>query len=139
VELARRNVPGATFIHGDFSELSWPPASFAGIVALYSLSHVPRGEHAALFGRIAGWLEPGGLILAVLGAGELPDSSEEWLGVPMFFSSHDADMNRALLRSVGFELVRDEIVEMREPEGPVSFLWTLARKADWRRHTSSAV
>jgi hypothetical protein len=46
----------------------------------------------------------------------------------MFFSSHDAATNRVLLRAAGFALELDEIVTMREPEGPVSFLWVLARK-----------
>jgi ubiquinone/menaquinone biosynthesis C-methylase UbiE len=130
LQLARRNVPRATFIQGDISELSFADASFAGVTALYSISHVPREEHADLFRDIAGWLEPGGLFLATLGAGETADWSGEWLGVPMFFSSHDADTNRALLRAAGFELLRDGVVEMREPEGTVSFLWILARKPE---------
>jgi hypothetical protein len=28
----------------------------------------------------------------------------------------------------GSALLRDEVIEMEEPEGAVSFLWTLARK-----------
>jgi hypothetical protein len=44
----------------------------------------------------------------------------------MFFSSWDADVNRRLLRDAGFELVHDEVVTIREPEGPARFLWVLA-------------
>jgi len=73
---------------------------------------------------------------ARLGATDTPDWVGEWLGVPMFFSSHDADANRALLRAAGFVLVVDEIVEMHEPEGPVSFLWVIARKAVARGTTT---
>jgi hypothetical protein len=47
----------------------------------------------------------------------------------MFFSSHDAETNRRLLAAAGFELVADEVVTMREPEGKATFLWVLARKA----------
>ena len=64
-----------------------------------------------------------------LGAIGIPDWTGEWLGVPMFFSSHDAETNRELLRAAGFELLLDEIVESREPEGRVKFLWILAHKA----------
>ena len=128
LRLARANVPRAAFVHADVSALDLEDSSFAGIVALYSVSHLPRAEHADLFRRLAAWLEPGGLLLATLGAGDLPDWSGEWLGVPMFFSSHGPDENRALLANAGFELLVDEVVEMREPEGPVSFLWVLARK-----------
>ncbi len=48
----------------------------------------------------------------------------------MFFSSHDADTNRALLRVAGFTLERDETITMREPEGLVTFLWVIARKPE---------
>jgi ubiquinone/menaquinone biosynthesis C-methylase UbiE len=125
---ARENVPEATFIHGDFAEIELPEASFDGVAAFYSISHIPREEHARLFARIARWLVPGGLFLATLGATDSPQWVGEWLGVPMFFSSYDADTNRALLSAAGFKLVLDEIVEMREPEGPVTFLWVIARK-----------
>jgi ubiquinone/menaquinone biosynthesis C-methylase UbiE len=128
LDLARKNVPGATFVHGDFSDLAFPDGSFDGITAFYSISHVPHDEHARLFARVAGWLTPGGLFLATLGADESPDWTGEWLGVPMFFSSHDADGNRRLLRSAGLSLVLDEVVAVREPEGEVAFLWVLARK-----------
>jgi hypothetical protein len=46
----------------------------------------------------------------------------------MFFSSWGADENRSLVLDAGFELVRSEVVEMCEPEGPVRFLWVLARR-----------
>jgi SAM-dependent methyltransferase len=125
---ARKNVPEATFIQGDFAEIELPNASFDGVTALYSIFHVPREQHARLFARIARWLVPGGLFLATLGATDSPDWVGEWQGGPMFFSSHDADRNRALLRAARFTLELDEIVEMREPEGLVTFLWVIARK-----------
>ena len=96
------------------------------------MSHVPRTEHAALFRRCCDWLEPGGLFLATLGAGELPDWTGDWLGVPMFFSSYDADTNRDLVRDAGFELLLDEVVEIREPEQRVRFLWVLAQRPAWQ-------
>jgi SAM-dependent methyltransferase len=129
VRLARENVPQASFIQADLFELDFPDAAFAGITALYSIPHVPREEHGELFRRTAGWLEPGGLFLASLGAGGNSDWTGDWLGVPMFFSSYDAETNRALLEAAGFELLHDEVIEMHEPEGPVSFLWTLAQKS----------
>jgi SAM-dependent methyltransferase len=128
VERARREVPGATFVRADIAEIDFPPASFDAIVALYSLTHVPRETHAELFARIARWLRPAGLFLASLGARGSEDWLGEWLGVEMFFSSWDADTNRRLLREAGFESVLDEVVTMHEPGGPATFLWVLARK-----------
>jgi SAM-dependent methyltransferase len=126
---ARRNVPDATFLQADLASVDFPAASFDGVVALYSISHVPREDHAALFGRLAGWLRSGGLFLASLGARDSPDWQGEWIGGrQMFFSSFDDAANRQLVRSAGFELLIDEVIEISEPEGPVPFLWLLARR-----------
>jgi hypothetical protein len=57
-----------------------------------------------------------------------PDRTEEWLGVPMFFSGFDADTNRRLVREAGFELLVAEVVWMREPGLDVAFLWVLGQR-----------
>jgi SAM-dependent methyltransferase len=124
---ARARLPGATLLQADMTRLELPPRSFDAVVALYTLMHVPRAELAPLLGRIAGWLRPGGLLLATLTAGDSPDTVEEWLGVPMPFSGFDADTNRRLLRAAGFSLLADEVVTQREPGADESFLWVLAR------------
>ncbi|MDQ6796055.1 MAG: methyltransferase domain-containing protein [Chloroflexota bacterium] len=128
LEAARRNVPGASFVRADITQVDFPPESFDGVTAFYAISHVPRDEHGPLFERIARWIEPGGLFLATLGAGDSPDWIGEWLGGQMFFSNHDAETNRRLLKAANFELLIAEIIETPEPEGPVPFLWVLAQR-----------
>src|SRR5262249_20885091 len=123
LRLARDELPAATFVQADFAELDFPAESFDAVTAFYSITHVPREEHEAPLGRIHGWLKAGGLFLASLGACGTEDWTGEWLGVEMFFSSHDADTNRRLLRQLGFQLFVDEVVAMREPAGEASFLW----------------
>jgi SAM-dependent methyltransferase len=128
IDLARANVPGASFIRADLSEVRFEDGTFAAVTALYSISHLPRVEHGALFERIASWLGPGGLFLASLGSTDSPDWTGKWLGVPMFFSSYDAAMNRGLVESAGFVPLHAEVVTMTEPDGEVAFLWMLAQK-----------
>ena len=128
VDLARKNVPTGDIRQSDLSSVRFPDGSLAAVIALYSITHVPREDHAALLRRIAGWLRPGGLFLATLNATDAPDWTGDWLGAPMFFSGWDAATNRQLLRAAGFELVRDEIRTTREPDADVSFLWILARR-----------
>jgi ubiquinone/menaquinone biosynthesis C-methylase UbiE len=128
LRLARTEVPQATFLHSDFAELDFAPETFDAVTAFYSIMHVPREEHRALLGRIVRWLKPGGLFLASLSHVGGDDWTGEWLGVPMFFSGFDAETNRRLVREVGLELVLDELVWMREPQGEIAFLWVLARK-----------
>jgi cyclopropane fatty-acyl-phospholipid synthase-like methyltransferase len=131
IELARHHVPEASFIHADYTELEVAPASFDAVVAILTLTHVPREEHADLLVRIAGWLREGGFLLCSLGAADAPGSIEhDWLGAPMFFSHYDADTNRRLVREAGFELLIDEIVAMHEEgHGEARFLWVLAQRA----------
>ena len=128
LRLAQARVPDATLVHGDFAALDFPPESFDAVSALYSIMHVPREEHRALFARIMRWLTAGGLVLASLSHVGGADWTGDWLGVQMFFSGFDAETNRRLLREAGFELVADDLVWMREPQGEVAFLWVLARK-----------
>jgi len=129
IEAARQLVPDAGFVHADLLEVDFPGESFEGVTALYSIPHLPREEHGALFGRIARWLVPGGRFLAVLGSSDNPDWIGDWLGRPMFFSGYDAGTNRHLLSEAGFDLLVDEIVETVEPDGLVAFQWVIARRA----------
>jgi SAM-dependent methyltransferase len=128
VELARENVPDATFIQGDFSQADFAPASFHGVVALYSIVHLPRERHRDLFARIAGWLAPGGSLLATLSGEDSPDWRGEWLGEPMFFSGHDPQTSCRLLAAAGFDLLERRVRVIHEPEGDARFLWVLARR-----------
>lgn len=125
---ARAAVPAATFVRADFAGLELPAESVDAVIALYSVIHVPRDEHRALFERIRGWLRPGGLFLVSLSRDGEPNRTEKWLGVEMFFSGFDAETNRRLVREAEFELIADEVVSMREPTGETGFFWVLARK-----------
>jgi SAM-dependent methyltransferase len=128
LELARERLPGARLIQADMTEVSFPDASFDGVVALYSLGHVPTERQAPLLAAIARWLRPGGLLLACVPAGAGSVAVEDdWLGAPMFFSPFDPD---AL---AGWSALVDEVVPMREWDGAeVAFRWLLATPAGGR-------
>ncbi len=128
IAAARANVPAATFTTADMTELALPAGTFAAAVALYSVIHVPHEEHAALLARIAGWLAPGGVLVAALGSGR-SDGEEAWLdGRPMYFSSPPPEASLEMLRAAGFDLIEHGPVTIREPEGEATFLWVIARK-----------
>jgi cyclopropane fatty-acyl-phospholipid synthase-like methyltransferase len=125
---ARRRVPEAEFVRADFTEIQFEPESLDAVAAFYAFNHVPRDLLAGLFARIRTWLADDGLFLAALGTGDTEGWVGEWLGATMYFSSHPPETNSRLLREAGFELLRAEVVTIREPEGEASFQWVLARR-----------
>jgi SAM-dependent methyltransferase len=125
---ARGRVPEAEFVHADFTSIDFAPESFDAVVAFYSFNHVPRDLLPSLFVSIHRWLRPGGVLMTSLGARDLPDWTGDFLGAPNFFSGWPPETNRRLLRAAGFELVRDEVVTIQEPEGPQQFHWVLGRR-----------
>jgi ubiquinone/menaquinone biosynthesis C-methylase UbiE len=111
--LARTRVPGAHLVHGDLTALPFADASFAGLISIYAVIHVPRTEHPAVFSEFRRVLRPGGAALLCLGAGDLPEDHdpESWLGAPMYWSHYDAATNLDLLDAAGFTIDHHELVE----------------------------
>jgi cyclopropane fatty-acyl-phospholipid synthase-like methyltransferase len=125
---ARAAVPDAVLIQADFTELELEPASFDAVVSFYAFNHVPRERLAPTFARIHRWLAPQGLMMIALGTSDTEAWTGEWLGAPNFFSSYTPETNTRLVGEAGFELLRDEVVTFREPEGDVTFQWVLAAR-----------
>jgi SAM-dependent methyltransferase len=127
VELARRNVPAATFLQADMTALAFEPESFDAVVAFYSLTHVPRDDVPPLLSRIRDWLRPGGTFLASFGVEDDPGTVEpEWLGVDMYFSHFSARRNRRLVEAAGFVVDSAEVRTEPEDRFAARFLWIVA-------------
>ncbi|PZS25660.1 MAG: class I SAM-dependent methyltransferase [Pseudonocardiales bacterium] len=126
---ARERIPRARFTKADIAAVDLPPGTLDAVTAFYSLTHIPRVEHAEVFRRIASWMKAGGYLLATLSArGESDGMQDDFVGVPMYFSGYGSDANLRLLDEAGFDIVLNEIVAMNEPGGESSFQWLLARK-----------
>ena len=126
--LARQNAPLASLLRGDMVRLPFRDRAFDAVAAFYSMTHVPRAEHASLLAGIARVLRPGGYAVLTMGSADNPDGiDEDWLGAPMFFSHFDGDRNVALVREAGFEIVSAEDERELEYGVPVSFRWVVAR------------
>jgi ubiquinone/menaquinone biosynthesis C-methylase UbiE len=126
--LASKNAPLASLLRGDMVRLPFPDRSFDAVAAFYSMTHVPRAEHASLLAGIARVLRPGGCAVLTMGSADNPDGiDEDWLGAPMFFSHFDGDRNVALVREAGFEIVSATDERELEYGVPVSFRWVVAR------------
>ena len=126
---ARANVPGGSFRHADMRTVEFDEGALNAVVALHSILHVPREEHAAIFAKVRGWLRPGGWFVASLGARDDPGSGEEsWLGAgPMFWSGFAPAENERLLRAAGFSLVESDVRQQWEGAEEVRFHWVVCR------------
>jgi SAM-dependent methyltransferase len=131
IELARTLVPEAEFVQADATRLEQPAESLDTVASLFMLGHVPPEEQGPLLQRIAGWLRPGGFLLATMATSGTEAVDPDWLGVPMYFASHTPEENRALVEAAGLEIVRDRVIPHHEPgHGDVSFMWLLTRKPE---------
>jgi cyclopropane fatty-acyl-phospholipid synthase-like methyltransferase len=129
VRRARRNVPEATVLHADMSELEFEEQAFDAIVSCYSIEHVPRERHAQLFERIHAWLKPRGRLLFAVEAREGFEAVGTWLETPMFFSLLDENEMLQLLERVGLRVERRERETQLEGGREIEYLWVLAQRS----------
>jgi SAM-dependent methyltransferase len=129
LSLARRAAPTAMLVQADMTRFALRRSSVDAVASFYALGHVPSHRHAPLFASVAGWLRPGGVLLAStpLHAGD--DTEADWLGVPMFFGGIGEQATRDAVRAAGLRLETVQTVEEDEGEGRlVRFHWIVARK-----------
>ena len=132
IEMAKAQLPHLTFICADMTELNFLPESFDGIVAFYSIVHVPRQEQPALLRKIALWLRPRGFFVASFTAGSLEGGYEEdWLGAPMYWSGYDPRTTIRMVEEAGLEIVSAQEETEEEFGEATTFLWVVARKPRW--------
>ena len=128
IERARALVPRADFVCADMTALELPASSFAAVVCLYAIIHVPLAEQPALLDRMVAWLRPGGLLLLTVGANAWTGTEADWLGVAggtMYWSHASAPTYRAWLAERGLAIRHDEYV----PEGEGGHTLLLAQRA----------
>jgi SAM-dependent methyltransferase len=70
IEVARRDHPGLPFAVGSMTELGLADASVAGLVAWYSLIHIPDASIGAVFAQFRRVVRPGGLLLLGFHSGD---------------------------------------------------------------------
>lgn len=126
IGLAKKNVPEATFIKGDFSKLKLN-GKFDAIVSFYAIFHIPRDEHKKLFQKMHKLLKNRSFILVTLGAsGDKYSEEKNWTGAPMAWSQYDSETYEKILKEVGFKIVKSEF-EGKPGDAEYHF-WVLANK-----------
>jgi len=128
IELARKNVPNATFICEDLTKLYFPEGTFDGICSYYAIIHIPRQEHKSLLMNFNLMLKTGGVALLCLGAQHLIDDIDDnYLGTKMYWSHFDSQTYVDMLKEIGFHIIWSKYVKDETCEGS-GHLFVLAQK-----------
>jgi SAM-dependent methyltransferase len=138
VDLARSNLLGdpvdnataarLVLNEGDMTALSFPEASLDAVLAFYSIIHLPRTEQEELLKKVAGWLKPGGYLLANFAVEEIEGLvMDQWLDEKgwMYWSSWGEKGTVELTKRLGLEVVTGQV---EEDAVDASFLWMIAKK-----------
>jgi SAM-dependent methyltransferase len=117
---ASRRYPGVQSAVGNMLALDLADASLGGLVAFYSLIHVPRELVGSALGEWRRVLRPGGRLLIGChrGAGTL--HKDEWWGqtVSLDFRFFERDELECLVRDAGFDIVQTVV---RDPIPDVEY------------------
>jgi SAM-dependent methyltransferase len=70
IDEARRRHPELAFTVGSMTDLDLPPGGLHGIVAWYSVIHIPPAEHRAVYAGFHRALKPGGHLLLAFHVGD---------------------------------------------------------------------
>jgi SAM-dependent methyltransferase len=135
IQRAKERIPTARFLVGDVTQMEFPAGSFRAIVAFYMMNHIPSDAHAAVYRKVATWLDGDGLFIANLPVrGGADGIEEEWLGVPMFFASLDVEQNLRAIQEAGLEILDSRLIpeiEVDPDEGtsePQEWQWIVAKR-----------
>ena len=128
IELAKKNVPNASFLCEDMTKLDFPDQSFDGITSYYAIIHIPRQEHRALLANFYRMLKLNGIALLCLGAEHLVDDIDEnYLGTRMYWSHYDTETYLSMLKECGFSVIWSRHVSDETCEG-AGHLFVLVQK-----------
>ncbi|MRH93609.1 methyltransferase domain-containing protein [Nocardia sp. SYP-A9097] len=121
IEVARRDHPGLPFEVGSMTDLALADASIAGLVAWYSLIHIPDDELATVLAQFQRVLRPGGALLLGYHVGDESQlKTQGYGGHPMRLLVHRRQpiRMRAWLNDAGFVVESDTTVTSAEsPRG----------------------
>ena len=127
--LARKIAPSAKFYKIDMKQMRFPSNEFDGVMALYSIIHVPRKYHVRIFKKIYQILKPNGIALLSVGGSNLENSIEDnWMnwGTKMYWSHFDKDTNFKLVKRSGFKIISCRLSGEKGDKHP----FILAQKAN---------
>jgi ubiquinone/menaquinone biosynthesis C-methylase UbiE len=131
LKLARQCAPEAKFYKMDMTRMRFVDNSFDGVVALYSIIHLPRIFHERIFKKISRITRTNGIVLLSVGGSNLENSIEDnWMnwGAKLYWSHFDKEVNLKLLERAGFEIISCRLSGEKGDKHPFIITRRLARR-----------
>ncbi|NHK30777.1 MAG: class I SAM-dependent methyltransferase [Asgard group archaeon] len=123
VELAKQNVPEATFYQKNIFTLDFPDNSFDGIICVYTLWHIPRVDHSFIIANFHRMLKDKGILVINTGIYE-SEGMSEFFGEPMLWSSNSPKKTLAFVKKAGFSIIFEGVLKL----GSEKQFWIFAKK-----------
>lgn len=117
LDLARRNVPEATYLRRDAVDVDTSLGRFDAVVAFFSLLMLPRREIVTTLERIGGLLTPAGWLALGMVEADLDDVELPFLGLPLRVSGWPREQLRTVVEAAGFEVLAED-VRVYDPPAP---------------------
>ncbi|MFK0243166.1 class I SAM-dependent DNA methyltransferase [Amycolatopsis azurea] len=116
VEIARRRYPDLRFSVGSMTALDLPDGELGGLVAWWSIFHLPPEELPKVFAEFRRILAPGGRLLVGFHVGDERLSPETAYGHPVTYDAYLLEPGRIadLLGQAGFEVAARLTMEGRK-------------------------
>lgn len=128
IEQARATIPSGIFIHGDLTrilleERRFAADRYAGAMMLFTLPHIPRPQHPALFEALHTLVKESFLVTIPLK--ERAPERGTIAGGEIAWNAWPPDVTLDLLRNAGFSIMQQ--AELHEPEDEaMTYRWVLA-------------
>jgi SAM-dependent methyltransferase len=107
LELARRNVPGATFAEMDALDAGPALGEFDAVVAFFSLLMLPRAEIPRALARLRDIIVPGGWLALGMVEADIDDVPIPFLGAQVRVSGYIRDELREVVSAAGYTVLAE--------------------------------
>ena len=135
IDIARRQCPQCEFLIEDLRDVQLAK-TFDVVIASFCIVHLDDSETAALLGKIAGCLEPGGhLYLSFMEGHTSGFESTSFSKRPLFFNYYRLETIEALLGDCGFRTLEIGREDYPEPDGAITqdvFVYAQKKERDRR-------
>ena len=117
IEIAREQVPGATFVHVDVRRWTSPDASWDAVCAFFPFLQMPRTDTETVLANVGRWLVPGGWLALVTVPMDGERVAFDFLGRTVEITSYSPAAVRERVEAAGLQVV-DTHLEVFQPDKP---------------------